>query len=94
MNRQPPRQLLWSWLALLALLGLTVFTAYQPLGTFNTVAALAIALAKTLLVALIFMEIAYSPGLVIAVAGAGFFWLAIMLWLAMSDYVTRPPISS
>jgi hypothetical protein len=28
--------------------------------------------------------------LMLAFAGAGFFWLAILLWLAGSDFVTRP----
>jgi cytochrome c oxidase subunit 4 len=91
---QPPRALLLSWLALLCLLGVTVFAAYQPLGAFNTAIALAIALAKALLVAVFFMELRQRGGLTIAFAGAGFFWLGIMLWLAMADYVTRPPISS
>jgi hypothetical protein len=41
--RYPPRILLLSWLALLLLLALTVFVAYQPLGVLNTVVALTIA---------------------------------------------------
>jgi cytochrome c oxidase subunit 4 len=85
----PPRTLVLSWFGLLALLGLTVFAAYQPLGTFNTVVALAIATGKALLIAAIFMELRQRNGLVIAFAGAGFFWLSIMLWLASSDYATR-----
>jgi cytochrome c oxidase subunit IV len=48
---QPPRELLWSWLGLLGLLGLTVTAAYQPLGAFNTALALTIASAKGLIVA-------------------------------------------
>jgi cytochrome c oxidase subunit 4 len=86
----PPRELLWSWLGLLVLLGLTVTGAYQPLGAFNTALALAIALGKALIVAVVFMELSRSSVLTIAFAGAGFFWLAIMLWLAMADYLTRP----
>jgi cytochrome c oxidase subunit 4 len=85
----PPRALVLSWLALLALLGLTVLAAYQPLGMFNTVVALAIATGKALLIAAVFMELRQRNGLVIAFAGAGFFWLSIMLWLAFSDYTTR-----
>jgi cytochrome c oxidase subunit 4 len=75
---------------LLLLLGLTVLGAYQPLGTFNTALALTIALCKALLVAAIFMELRRGDGVTLAVAGAGFFWLAIMLWLAFADYANRP----
>jgi cytochrome c oxidase subunit IV len=89
MFRTPPRALLLSWFSLLTLLGLTVLAAYQPLGVFNTGIALAIAVGKALIVAAIFMELRRANSLIWAVAGAGFFWLAIMLWLALADYVTR-----
>jgi cytochrome c oxidase subunit 4 len=91
-NWHPPRVVVVSWLALLGLLALTVFVAYQPLGSFNTGIALAIALTKALLVAFFFMELAQATGLTFVFAGAGFFWLAIMLWLAFADYLTRPPV--
>lgn len=88
-NWQPPRVLFLSWLTLLGLLGLTVFAAYQPLGSFNTGIALTIALAKALLIAVLFMELRRATGLVVAFGCAGFFWLAIMLWLTLADYTTR-----
>jgi cytochrome c oxidase subunit IV len=88
-NWQPPRELLVSWLALLALLGLTVLCAYQPLGAVNTGLALAIATGKSLIVAAVFMELRRSSALMIAFAAAGLFWLGIMFWLALSDYLTR-----
>jgi len=31
----------------------------------------------------------FRPLAAVVLAGAGFFWLAIMLWLALADYVTR-----
>lgn len=86
----PPKALVFSWLALLALLGLTVIVAYQPLGAFNTVLALAIATVKALLVAAIFMELRERNALTLIFAAAGLFWVAIMLWLAFADYLTRP----
>jgi cytochrome c oxidase subunit 4 len=86
----PPAILLWALLGLLALLGLTVALAYQRLGALNTPIALAIATAKALLVAAIFMELRERRSLIIAVAGAGFFWLAILMWLAATDFMTRP----
>jgi cytochrome c oxidase subunit 4 len=89
-NRSPPRIVVFVWLGLLALLALTVFAAYLPLGTFNTVVALAIAATKAALVAAIFMELRERNSLRLAFAIAGLFWLGILLWLALSDYVTRP----
>jgi cytochrome c oxidase subunit IV len=85
----PPRILLFSWLALLGLLALTVSIAYLPIGAFNTPVALMIALTKGLIVAAIFMELREDRTLVFIFAAAGFYWLAILLWLAFGDYLTR-----
>lgn len=85
-----PRAVALSWLALLVLLGATVFLSYQPLGTFNTVIALVIATAKALIVAAVFMELRERNGVMIAFAAAGFFWLGILLWLSGTDFLTRP----
>lgn len=65
--------ILVSWLALLALLGLTVLVAYQPLGALNTVVALLVAALKALIIATVFMELRERPGLTVAFAMAGFF---------------------
>lgn len=86
----PPSILLWALLGLLALLASTVVLAYQRLGAFNTPIALAIATTKALLVAAIFMELRERRALMIAFAGAGVFWLAILMWLAATDFTTRP----
>jgi cytochrome c oxidase subunit 4 len=75
-----------------SLIGLTLLTtgvAFIDLGAFNTVAALAIAFWKMLLVILFFMHLRYSGGLVRIVLLAGFFWLALLIALTMSDYRTR-----
>jgi cytochrome c oxidase subunit 4 len=86
---RPSNSLILCWVALMVLLALTVTLAYQPLGALNFVVALAIATAKTALVMVIFMELGSRPGLVRAFAGAGFFWLMILLWLGLVDFVTR-----
>ncbi len=88
--RHPPRVLIVSWLALLALLSVTIILAYQPLGAFNLLLALLIATLKALIVGIVFMELRQGSGLVIAFAAAGFFWLGIFLWLAGNDFLTRP----
>jgi cytochrome c oxidase subunit 4 len=82
--------LLISWAGLLALLGLTVALAYQPLASFNLVIALTIATTKSLIVAAVFMELRERNGLMLAFAAAGFFWLAILIWLAGTDFIARP----
>ena len=58
-------------------------------GTANTVIAMTIAVLKGAVVAAIFMELRERNPLTLTFAGAGFFWLGIMLWLAFSDYTTR-----
>jgi cytochrome c oxidase subunit 4 len=89
-TRRPPRRLVLSWIALLALLGATVFIAYLPLGIGNTVIAMTIAALKGTIVAAVFMELRERNSLTLTFAGAGFFWLGIMLWLVLTDYMTRP----
>ena len=86
----PPRHLVLCWLGLLALLASTVTLAYQPLGSFNGVVALCIAMLKAALVAAVFMELSERRSLTISFAAAGFFWFGIMFWLVFSDYLTRP----
>ena len=74
---------------LLALTALTTAIAFVDLGAMNTVAALAIAVTKATLVVLFFMHVKYSSGLTRIVVVAGFFWLAILLALTLSDFFTR-----
>jgi len=77
------------FLALIVLTGVTTGVAYIDLGAVNTVAALVIAVVKMLLVVLFFMHVKYSPGLTRLVIIAGFFWLAILVALTLSDELTR-----
>jgi cytochrome c oxidase subunit IV len=90
MSFWPPRIVLIAWAALLALLGTTVFVAYQPLGNFNLMIAMCIAIAKTLIIMAVFMELRERSGVMLAFAAAGFFWLAILIWLSGNDFTTRP----
>jgi cytochrome c oxidase subunit IV len=77
------------YLLLLIGLAVTVGVAYIPLGTANVFVALAIASAKAVLVVLYFMHLATSPRLNRVVIGAGLVWLAILLVIILSDYMTR-----
>ena len=85
----PPKVYLGIFLSLMVLTAVTVAAAYVNLGAFNIVIALAIASLKATLVVLYFMHARYSPKRTHMVIIAAVFWLAIMLALTLSDYVTR-----
>lgn len=86
---RPPLPLVAAWLALLTLLALTVTLAYVPLGAFNAVVALTIGAAKAAIVAAVFMELRHRNARTFVFAGAGLFWLGILLWLGSMDFFTR-----
>ena len=75
--------------ALLALLAATVVAGVIDLGAASLLVAAVIATIKAALILLFFMHVRYSPTLTWAVAGAAFFWLAILFGLTFSDYSTR-----
>ena len=89
-----PRRVYFVIAALLMLLlAATAWVAELDLGRLSVVAALGIALVKALLVILYFMEVRYSSRLSWIVAGAGFFWLLILIALTMSDVLTRTAVT-
>ena len=61
----------------------------QYLSGLNIIVALTIAVFKASLVVLFFMHAKYSPKRTQLVIIASVFWLAIMLFMTMSDYVSR-----
>ena len=48
-----------------------------------------IALAKAIMIVLIFMHVRYSERLVWVFSGAAFLWLLILIALTLNDYFTR-----
>jgi cytochrome c oxidase subunit IV len=74
---------------LLILTLLTVYVATVDLGRFNIVMALVIATLKATLVVLFFMHAKYVPKRTQLVIMAGIFWLGLLLFLTLSDYVSR-----
>jgi cytochrome c oxidase subunit 4 len=85
-----PARIYWKTsAALMLLLALTWTIGYVDLGLFNLVFALAISIAKALIVALFFMHLKGSSRLLRLAATAGVIWLLIMLTLTLSDYFTR-----
>ncbi|MCC6164502.1 MAG: cytochrome C oxidase subunit IV family protein [Acidobacteria bacterium] len=90
MSHIPPKsQLYLVFAALMVLTVVTVLVSRVNLGYFNLPVALAVAVAKALLVILIFMEVKYSPKLVQVTAGVGFLFFFILSWYTMIDYLSR-----
>lgn len=58
----------------------------QPFGI---IVAMTIAVVKALLVMLYFMHVRHSSRRTWVFAAAGFFWLAILIGLSLSDFLTR-----
>jgi cytochrome c oxidase subunit IV len=77
------------WLALIVLLLATLGSAFIPLGVGNAAINLAIAVAKSLLVVFFFMHLRSAHPVLRIVATAGFFWLAILLGLSLTDFAVR-----
>jgi cytochrome c oxidase subunit 4 len=79
------------YLVFAALIGLTVLTVSASFIEVQSHIAVGLAFgaAKALLVVLFFMHLLHSQRMTWLVAGAGLFWLAIMLMLTLSDYLTR-----
>lgn len=85
-----PRKVYFAvFAALLVLTAVTTAVAFVDLGPWNTVVALGIAFLKATLVALFFMHVKYSPRLTQIVVAGGIFWLAILIVLTLSDFMTR-----
>ena len=81
------------FLTLIALTVLTVKVAFIDLGSFNILAALAIALTKASLVVMYFMHVRYGSRLIWLFIAAGCLWIAIMIGLTFGDYMTRSWLS-
>lgn len=78
------------WAALMCLTVTTAAVSYLDLGAFSIVLALIIATVKGSLVMLFFMHAKYiNVKATLLVILAGFFWLAILLLMTMTDYITR-----
>jgi cytochrome c oxidase subunit 4 len=85
-----PRKIYFAvFAALMVLTTITTAVAFADLGPWNTVVALGIAFVKATLVALFFMHVKYSPRLTQIVVTGGIFWLAILIVLTLSDFMTR-----
>jgi cytochrome c oxidase subunit IV len=67
----------------------TTAVSFVDLGPWSTVVALGIAFLKATLVVLFFMHVKYSPRLTQITVGGGLLWLAILIFITLSDFMTR-----
>ena len=85
------------YLVIFAVLMILTFTTVEAatvdlnayFHSLNIIVALVIATCKAILVILFFMHAYYSSKRTKLIVFAGFFWLAIMLSLTLSDYASR-----
>lgn len=77
------------WLALMVLLGLSLGSAYLPLGAWNGVINLGIALLKAALVAVYFMHLAASRLQVRLAAATAALVFLLLQGLTAADYLSR-----
>lgn len=83
------KPLVMVFLALMVLTAITVGVSFINLGAFSAVVALTIAAIKAMLVILFFMEVRYSSKMTMAAIVAGCFFLGLLLFLTMADYISR-----
>jgi cytochrome c oxidase subunit IV len=84
-----PRVYVRVWLALLALLALTIGSAFLSLGWANTPVNLAISVTQAALVMLFSMHLRSAHPLLRVIAVIGFFGIAILITLSLSDVLSR-----
>lgn len=78
-----------TYVALLALLAITVGSTFLPLGPGNSLVNLGAALAKVALIGAVFMHLRRSGTLIILCVLVLIFWLCLLYGLTINDYATR-----
>ncbi|MBV8098870.1 MAG: caa(3)-type oxidase subunit IV [Verrucomicrobia bacterium] len=82
-------QAVWTYVALLVLLVISVGLRVFHLGIVESILLLVIAGIEAVAVLLFFMRVKASSRLIWLFAGGGFLWLGILLVFVISDYVSR-----
>jgi cytochrome c oxidase subunit 4 len=83
------RAALFTYVALLLLVALTVGSIFVPLGPGNALLNLAVAVAKAALIGVVFMHLREPPQLVAMTVVVLLFWLCLLYGLTLNDYWTR-----
>ncbi len=88
-RRHISRKAALTWLALMLLLAATVAGAYSGIGAWKLPLSMAIGVAKSLLVMVVFMEVWQSSISARFAAMAGLVWLGLLFSLTFADEATR-----
>ncbi len=83
------RAAILTYIALLALLAITVASTFVPLGMGNSVINLTIAAIKAALIAWVYMHLRLAEPLVRLVIGTLVLWLCFLFGLSLLDLMTR-----
>lgn len=83
------RTIVIVYVLLMGLLAVTIGATYLPLGPLKPVVNLGIAVIKTGLIVWVFMHLREVTPMVRLFAAAALFWLALLLGLGLSDWLTR-----
>jgi cytochrome c oxidase subunit 4 len=86
---QARKRLAFVWLALMALLALTVAGSFIVTGASSAVVSFGVATAKVALIFWFFMQLRTEKGLIRVFAVGAIAWLAILLTMVSIDNVTR-----
>jgi caa(3)-type oxidase subunit IV len=78
-----------AWLALIALTGISIWTAFLGLGVYAPIIEFGIAATQASILFVLFMRLKGPPSLKWVFAGSGFFWLLFLYGLSFTDYATR-----
>jgi cytochrome c oxidase subunit 4 len=78
-----------TYIALMVLLAITVGSSFFSLGPGNGLINFGVALAKAMLIGLVFMHLRRSGLLISLTVAAALFWLAILFGMALIDFVSR-----
>jgi cytochrome c oxidase subunit 4 len=85
----PTRTYYAVFAALIALTLLTVGVSFLELGTWHTTVGVLIGAVKATLVMLFFMHLLHASKASWLAVLAGLFWVAILMVLTLSDYLSR-----
>ena len=78
-----------SWLVLIVLTGISIWTAFLGLGFYAPIIQFGIAATQASILFVLFMRLKGPPSLKWVFAGSGFFWLMFLYGLSFTDYATR-----
>ena len=79
------------WLILLVLLAASCWSAFLPLGAYNTALNMVLAAIMLLVLATFLMNLGQASALLRLIASAGVLWVIFLFVLTFADYLSRRP---